>query len=261
MRYIIYIAVAAAAVLAGCNEKQEQATYSRVPGLSSAPASQPIDQAQANSAPRDASGQVNTALLAPGKPSDPNTTGAATTGPMMGGIPQAPDAKVLVGGNKLQVAGIAFTVPDGWKSVKPSSSFRAAQYELPGKGGPAELAVFYFGPGQGGGIEDNVKRWAGQFKSDDPTTNAVPVEVAEITSGELSLALVRARGTYDPGSMGPMMGAAPEPKPNYALLGLVVVGGPDGAIFLKTTGPAATIDEQSKSFEQFARSAKKSNYK
>ncbi len=182
--------------------------------------------------------------------------------PMMaGGIPQAPETKVLIGGNKLQVAGIAFTIPEGWKSIKPASSFRVAQFEVPGPGGIAELAVFYFGPGQGGTVEDNVKRWAGQFTSDDPSTNTVPVDVAQVANGDLSLAMVRASGTYNPGSMGPAMGGASAPKPNYALLGLVVVGGPEGPIFIKTTGPKTTIDDQAKNFEAFARSAKKSNYK
>ena len=29
--------------------------------------------------------------------------------------------------------------------------------------GDAETVVFYFGPGQGGGVESNIARWAGQF--------------------------------------------------------------------------------------------------
>jgi hypothetical protein len=187
--------------------------------------------------------------------------GMAAAGMSSPGMPQPPETKVLIGGNKLQVAGIAFTIPDGWKSVKPASAFRAAQFDVPGEGGTAELAVFYFGPGQGGSVEDNIKRWAGQFSSDDPSTNTVPMDVAQVSNNELQLALVRVSGTFNAGSMGPGMGAPAEPKPNYGLLGLVVVGGSEGPIFVKATGPKRTIDDQAKNFENFARSAKKSNYK
>jgi hypothetical protein len=240
-----------------------------VPGLEAAAApNKVLDPQQGVTEP--AAGQVNAASLNPGKP-DVTTSGAsagtppfasmAPGGANSAGMPQPPDTKVLVGGNKLQVAGIAFTIPDGWKSVKPASAFRAAQFELPGAGGIAELAVFYFGPGQGGTVEDNVKRWAGQFSSDDPSTATVPIDVAQVSSNDLQLALVRASGTYNPGSMGPAMGAAAAPKPNHGLLGLVVVGGPEGPVFIKATGPKPTVDEQAKNFETFARSAKKSNYK
>jgi hypothetical protein len=267
MRGAIALYAFAALVLVGCSEKKEQPTYSRVPGLESAPP-KPLDQQQATAATPD----VNMASLAPGKPLAGSPTGPtgdasgtvpltqASAPPMAGGIPAAPETKVLIGGNKLQVAQIAFTVPEGWTSTKPTSSFRKAQYDIPGPGGPAELAVFYFGPGQGGSVEDNVKRWAGQFSSDDPTTTAVPVDVAELPNGDISLALVRASGTYNPGSTGMGMGAAAAPKPNYGLFGLVVSGGPEGPVFARITGPKATMDDQAKNFEAFARSAKKSNF-
>ena len=43
---------------------------------------------------------------------------------------------------------------------------RVATYAVPGaKGAEAgECAVFFFGPGQGGGVDDNVARWAKQFE-------------------------------------------------------------------------------------------------
>lgn len=269
-RTIAAIAAAALCVI-GCTEKKQETTYSRVPELeSSKPAETQLDQ-QATAVGAAGTPQVNMASLTPGKPDMTSTSstgmppfaGGAMAGalPMVGGIPQAPETKVLIGGNKLQVAEIAFTIPEGWKSVKPASTFRAAQFEVPGSGGTAELAVFYFGPGQGGTVEDNVKRWAGQFTSDDPSTTTVPIDVAQVANGDLSLALVRASGTYNPGSMAPMMGGDSAAKPHYALLGLVVVGGPEGPIFIKATGPKATLNEQAKNFEAFARSSKKSNYK
>jgi len=254
--------IAAAALLAGCTGETEEPKLSRVPGLEGNATAASGSAPSTGRDPHAGMGEIQTARLNPGMPGgDGSTTGAP---PMAGGggmIPAAPDTKVLVGGNKLQAAGIAFTVPDGWESVKPASRMRVAQYNIPGEGGRAEMAVFYFGPGQGGGVEDNVKRWAGQFSSDDPTTSGVPIEAARLQLGDLEVALVRASGTYDPGSMGPMAPANTAPKKGYALFGVVVNGGPEGPLFVKVTGPKATMDAQAANLEAFARSAKKSDFK
>ena len=48
---------------------------------------------------------------------------------------------------------------------------RKASYEVPrakGDSEDGELAVFYFGPGQGGGIDANVERWIKQFSGVKP---------------------------------------------------------------------------------------------
>src|ERR1044072_9534883 len=54
--------------------------------------------------------------------------------------------------------------PDGWISEQPSSTMRVAQYRLPGDAGDANLAVYYFGPGQGGSGEGNPGRWVEQVE-------------------------------------------------------------------------------------------------
>ncbi len=255
------IGIAAAAVLAGCNGETEQPKLTRVQGLQGPSSS----AASGHGASPHGAGDVQMASLNPGMSSGASggTTGSVgmSGGGMAGGIPMAPETKVLVGGNKLQAAGIAFTVPDGWESVTPASKLRVAQYSIPGESGPAEMAVFYFGPGQGGGVEDNVKRWASQFSSDDPTTSAVPIEAARVKANDLELALVRASGTYDPGSMGPMAPASTGPKKDHALFGVVVNGGPEGPLFVKITGPKPTMDAQASNFESFAQSVKKSEFK
>lgn len=263
-------------VLSGCNKDDEKpSAMGRVPGLPGPEQVRHVDEAagggpaavgapDAGAPSSVAAGQFNSPNLIPG--TAPSTDGptspsaASANGGLPGGIPAPPETKVLVGGNKLQVAGIAFTTPDDWKSVPPSSRLRQAQYEISGDGGTAEGVVFYFGPGQGGGIEDNVRRWAGQFSSDDPSTSTVPVEVGRITKEDLQIALVRASGTYDPGMMG-MGGPAQEPKKNYGLFGVVVDGGPEGPVFVKITGPKPTMDARAKEFEAFAQSAKKSSFK
>ena len=132
-----------------------------------------------------------------------------------------------------EAAGIEWTVPAPW-TKGAGSSMRVATYQVPGASGAeaGECAVFYFGPGQGGGIDDNVQRWARQFK-ESPT----PRREARAVGG-VALTLVDIEGTYlNPG--GGMMQSRGE-KSDYRLMGAIVEA-PQGNVFFKLTGPRATV--------------------
>jgi hypothetical protein len=63
------------------------------------------------------------------------------------------------------VAGISWSIPDGW-SEQPPRQMRVATYAVPAASGDAEggeCAIFYFGNDQGGGVEANIDRWVAQF--------------------------------------------------------------------------------------------------
>jgi hypothetical protein len=115
---------------------------------------------------------------------------------------------------------------------------RKASYEVPRAAGDSEdgeLAVFYFGPGQGGGIDANVDRWVKQFSDVAPDD----VKRADREAHGLRQHTVEiAHGTYDAGQMA--MGGAKGPKKDYALTGAIVEA-PSGAYFFKMTGPAHTV--------------------
>jgi hypothetical protein len=156
---------------------------------------------------------------------------------------------------ELIAAGVSFTVAEGWEQQTPASSMRLAQYALPGSGGPAELTVFCFGPGQGGETQANIDRWVGQFIN--PENPHAPVQ-SEVTSAEyngLRVTTVQAAGSYAPTPMGPF---APQQQPQAeaALFGLIVEGGPQGSVYVKVTGPQETIKEQTEALKAFARSAR-----
>lgn len=149
-------------------------------------------------------------------------------------------------------AGVQFTVPQGWVEETPASSMRLAQYSLPGEAGPAELTVFCFGPGQGGSTQANIDRWVGQFSAEGG-----PAE-PEITTSErdgLTITVVKVTGAFTPGSMG-MMAPAQEPIADAALHGVIIEGGPQGAVFVKVTGPRTTIEAQAEALEAFTQSAR-----
>jgi hypothetical protein len=127
---------------------------------------------------------------------------------------------------------LVFRLPAGWRAGTPSSRMRLAQYEVPGDP-PAEVAVFFFGAGQGGGVAANFDRWKGQVKDgSEPTTSVLdPVEGIRVH-------VLDARGTY--ASSG-MPGAAPVRIEDARLLGAVVEC-PGGPVFVRALGPRATMD-------------------
>lgn len=250
------LALFTALSLTGCGEDKERG-LSRIPELTQ-PAT-PVDGQQTPAQP-NSEWQAPPLHLASGHGNDHSAATTASAAADESMMIQPGQTKVMAGGNILQVAGLAFTVSDTWKNVKPESSIRVAEYELPGSGGPAQMAVFYFGKNQGGGIEDNIKRWAGQFTADATTTGTGGAQVGRVEKETLQLALVKTEGTYDPGSMGPMA-PSPGPQPNFALFGLVVAGGPEGSVFIKVTGPKATLAEQDEALEAMAQSSRVSEYK
>jgi hypothetical protein len=126
---------------------------------------------------------------------------------------------------------------------------RAATYTVPRSGGDAEdgeVAVFYFGPGQGGSVDANVKRWIGQFTAPGGGPADKLAKVSKADAKGLPVTRIDLTGTYKPAG-GPMMQAG-APKPGYRLLGAIVEG-PQGAVFFKFTGPAKTIAAHQAAFE------------
>ena len=145
--------------------------------------------------------------------------------------------------------GILWTVPARW-TAGTGSSMRVATYTIPAAKGsePGECAVFFFGPGQGGGIDDNVARWAKQFEgAPAPKSAAATVAGMRVTRAEVA-------GTYlAPG--GPMMQSTGK-KTGYRLLGAIVEA-PGGNVFFKLTGPAATISAARPEFDALVASIRK----
>jgi len=148
-------------------------------------------------------------------------------------------------------AGIQWTPPAAWKA-QPQRPMRAATYVVPAAAGDkedGECAVFYFGPGQGGGVEENIKRWIGQFS----TVEKEPVRKKQTIAG-MNVTLLDMAGVYV-ASSGPMM-AAKATKPGYRLLGAIVEA-PEGAVFFKFTAPAKTVAAHEPAFQALLKSIRK----
>lgn len=139
--------------------------------------------------------------------------------------------------------------PVGWRRVTPASSMRRAQYAVPGPGGEAEVTVFYFGAGQGGAVEDNLRRWHGQFEA--PAGAPPPPPDERRTSHGLTVHVTRRQGRYT--GMAPSAGGAASPRDDYALLGAIVETA-EGPWFFKLTGPRATVEAAGRGFDDLVAS-------
>lgn len=132
---------------------------------------------------------------------------------------------------------LAWDVPDDWVEVPPASSMRLAEYRIPGAAGDGSLAVYYFGPGQGGDPMANAVRWAQQFEQADGGSSVDRMKVTEIGS-DVPVRLVEVTGIYDGGMS--MTAAPPQKQPGWMLLGAIAEG-PDAPWFFKLTGPEETV--------------------
>jgi len=134
---------------------------------------------------------------------------------------------------------LIYTLPQSWKpQLTTASTFRMAQAEIPGSGGPGELAVFFFGAGGGGDVEANLARWVNQVEA----TSAPRHENFEIDG--LRVTWVEVGGTIKPSSMG--MGATTA-QPNSRMFGAVIEGY-GGPWFFKATGPDQTMNDERENF-------------
>jgi hypothetical protein len=158
-------------------------------------------------------------------------------------------AAALLAEQGISSAGIRWTIPAGWVS-QPARQMRVATYRVPAAKDvdAGECGVFYFGQGKGGSAEENIARWGEQFEG-----GAKPTSTVE-TVGGMKVHRVQAAGTYLAPS-GPMMQSSGK-KPGYRLLGAIVEA-PEGLVFFKCTGPAATIAANEKAFDGMVKSFEK----
>ena len=153
-------------------------------------------------------------------------------------------------------AGLTWTAPSGWKSEGPRP-MRAATYTTaaaPGDAEGGECVVNYFGAGQGGGVDANLKRWIGQFQAPGGGPADSLAKVSKKTINGVPVTLVDITGTYlfKPFPMAPQA----TPKAGYRMLAAMAEG-PQGTVFFKFTAPKKTTDAAESQFNGMIDSLKK----
>jgi hypothetical protein len=141
--------------------------------------------------------------------------------------------------------------PRDWTEVPDPHPPREAAFVVPRVAGDprdAEVVVFFFGAGQGGGVDANVTRWKTMFEADGG--GEAPAKVTTRTQGRAKLTIVDVRGTYLYRARPVDTSIAPEKRPGHRMIGVVVEidGGP---YFVRFVGPAKTVEKQRKAFERW----------
>ncbi len=155
------------------------------------------------------------------------------------------------------VAGVTFSPPDNWRDLG-SNGMRQAQFRLSpveGDAADGEVNVFYFGPESGGGVEANLQRWIGQISLPDGGDPGAQAERSSFTADGMPGHIVSLDGSYKSGGGRPMGGGG-EILPGYRLVG-VVIEGPQGSVFFKMTGPAATARAMERGLLTMVKGARK----
>jgi hypothetical protein len=149
----------------------------------------------------------------------------------------------------VKVGAFTFAVPDGWKSVTPSSAMRKAQLEIGEGSDKAEVTFFQFGGGQGGSVAENVARWFAQFPGSEDKRKTETVQ-----AGAVKITYATTEGTFSSG----MPGGPTTPMTGSALCGAILES-PDGNVFIKMTGPTTAVKSASEAFKKMVSEAAKNS--
>jgi hypothetical protein len=167
---------------------------------------------------------------AAGRPGATQTGGFRTSGPQ--------DDPTMV-----EVGGLSMRKPALWVWTAPTMQFRALQYAVPAVGTEApaaELVFSVFPAGDGGPVDANLDRWAGQFLNAEGNAPA-PSQRARVEVAGMPISRIESKGSY----MG--MGQA-APRPGQMQLGAIVQA-PGRNVFIKIVGPEATVESNRAAFD------------
>ncbi len=165
------------------------------------------------------------------------------------------------GDGEVTLDGLKSKAPASWVREKvpaKSGKLRVAQFKLPkarDELGDAELAIFFFGAGSGGGTEENIKRWQGMFDPPKGKTIEQASKVEKIKVGKVPVTVLDVQGTYKEKFPPFAPDAKITRKADYRLIG-VVFESPNGPYFMRVTGPAATVEHHKKEFDNWLKNFK-----
>lgn len=161
-------------------------------------------------------------------------------------------------GAPVKLDGLESRVPADWQEEPPTNRTRLKQFRLSPIGDDKdniEVVIFYFGEGQGGSVEDNVKRWKGFFVPPEGKKIDDVAKVEKIKVGDVPVTYLDIHGTYsfkfppfDPNAKTTL-------RPNYRMLG-VVFESKKGPYFIRMVGPADSVAHYKRGFDEWIKGFK-----
>jgi len=165
------------------------------------------------------------------------------------------------GGEDVTLDGLKSKAPASWQKEKIPAKLgklRIAQFRLPKADRDpedAELVIFFFGRGSGGGAEDNIKRWQGMF--DPPKGKSIEdvSKVEKMKVGKVPVVVVDVHGTFKSRFPPNDPNAKVTRKENFRQIN-VIFDSENGPYFFRLTGPAATVERHQKEFADWLKNFK-----
>jgi hypothetical protein len=149
----------------------------------------------------------------------------------------------------IEVSEFTFKFGDPWVRQQVTSPMRAGQLTYDHEDEDlkdVDLVIYFFGAGQGGGIQANIDRWIGQFEGTPKYT------IDKKDMGGREVTFLEASGTYMESMGGPFSGNKTS-QPDYAMLAAILPSD-QGAVFLKLTGPNDSVEALKEDFMAFSKS-------
>jgi hypothetical protein len=160
-------------------------------------------------------------------------------------------------GEPLELAGgrLVVTPPDAWRVVPPANNLLEAELSAPAPEGSDVAAARVTVMSSGGTIEANVQRWIGQFRGTEGGADPSKATVEKFKAGEMPVTLVDLSGEYIDSMGGPF--GPKVSRPDYRLVGAIVVTGDAGNYFFKLIGPQETVAAHAEAFRTMVEGAVK----
>ena len=162
-------------------------------------------------------------------------------------------------GTVVELDGMKAAVPASWKEQPlddRSRQFgRYAQFRLPKANDDKEDAELIIYKGFGGTPKENVARWKGQFQAPEGKSIDDVAKVTEFKVGGATVTLLDVQGTYLARNPPFDPNAKVEKHADYRMLA-AQFDGKETTYHLKLLGPAKTVEQQRKDFEEWLKSFK-----
>ncbi len=125
---------------------------------------------------------------------------------------------------------------------------RVGTFRIPAAPGDlvdAECAVYFFGSGQGGTVEQNLQRWENEFPQPEGSSAATAAKRSDFVVAGLKVHTISVTGMFMAASRPAEAGE--QPVPDIRMLGAIVEA-PQGLVFFKLTGPINTVSSAEPAF-------------
>lgn len=158
---------------------------------------------------------------------------------------------------ELAHAKLALEAPKEWRAVKPKSRIVQQEFSAPADAKEGDPRVRITVTAASGSIEANIDRWYTQFSQPDGKSTKDQSKVEKMEVAGHTVHLVDIPGTYHERSFGgPFSGGKTVDRPEYRMLGAIIVPKSPPLVFLKMTGPADLCEKYRDGFQKMLKEMK-----